>query len=101
MRFSKTDNIYKVIRITGSQNNILGICFVEKNSSEANIEVIEWNFSNSDRSKIQTSKEEVLEQVISGLESVNQSINLLEQIINYLKFILHLRISQQIVFTQV
>ena len=45
-----------------------------KNSSEANIEVIEWNFPNSDRSKIQTSKEEVLEQVISGLESVNQSL---------------------------
>jgi hypothetical protein len=74
MRFSKTDNIYKIIRITGSQDNILGICFVEKNSSEANIEVIEWNFPNSDRSKIQTSKKEVLEQVISGLESVNQSL---------------------------
>ena len=25
MRFSKTNNIYKIIRITGSQDNILGI----------------------------------------------------------------------------
>jgi len=68
MRFSKTGNISKIIRITGSQDNILGISFVEANSSEANLEVIEWNFSKSDRSRIRTSKEEVLEQVLSGLE---------------------------------
>ena len=65
MRFSKTDNIYKIIRITGSQDNILGISFGE---------VIEWNFNNSDRSRIRTSKEEVLEQVLFGLESVNKSL---------------------------
>ena len=52
MRFSKTDNIQKIIRITGSQDNILGISFVEKNSSEANIEVIESNFPTIDISKI-------------------------------------------------
>ena len=69
MRFSKTDNIYKIIRITGSQDNILGISF-----GEDDVEVIEWNFNNSDRSKIRTSKEEVLEQVLVGLESVNQSL---------------------------
>lgn len=69
MKFSKTDNIYKIIRITGSQDNILGISF-----GEDDIEVIEWNFNNSDRSRIQTSKEEVLEQVLSGLESVNKSL---------------------------
>lgn len=74
MRFSKTGNIYKIIRIIGSQDNILGISFVETNSSEADIEVIEWNFSNSDRSRIRTSKEEVLEQVLSSLESVNKSL---------------------------
>ena len=51
-RFSKTGNIYKIIRITGSQDNILGISFVETNSSEADIEGIEWNLSNSDRSRI-------------------------------------------------
>ena len=69
MRFSKTDNIYKIIRITGSQDNILGISF-----GEDDIEVIEWNFNNSDRSRIRTSKEEVLEQVLSGLESINKSL---------------------------
>ena len=69
MRFSKTDNIYKIIRITGSQDNILGISF-----GEDDIEVIEWNFNNSDRSRIRTSKEEVLEQVLFGLESVNKSL---------------------------
>ena len=69
MRFSKTNNIYKIIRITGSQDNILGISF-----GEDNIEVIEWNFNKIDKSRIRTSKEEVLEQVLSGLESVNQSL---------------------------
>ena len=69
MRFSKTNNIYKIIRITGSQDNILGISF-----GEDNIEVIEWNFNNIDKSRIRTSKEKVLEQVLSGLESVNQSL---------------------------
>ena len=69
MRFLKTDNIYKIIRITGSQDNILGISF-----GEDDVEVIEWNFKNIDRRKIRTSKEEVLEQVLSGLESVNKSL---------------------------
>lgn len=69
MRFSKTDNIYKIIRITGSQDNILGISF-----GEGDVEVIEWNFTNSDRRRIRTSKEEVLEQVLFGLESVNKSL---------------------------
>ena len=69
MRFSKTDNIYKIIRITGSQDNILGISF-----GEDDVQVIELNFNNSDRSRIRTSKEEVLEQVLFGLESVNKSL---------------------------
>ena len=47
----------------------MGISFDEDHS-----EVIEWNFNNIDKSRIQTSKEEVLEQVLSGLESVNQSL---------------------------
>ena len=74
MMFSKTGNIYKIIKITGSQDNILGISFVETNSSEADIEVIEWNFPNIDRRTSKTSKKEVVEQVLSGLESVNTSL---------------------------
>ena len=72
MRFSKTDNIYKTIRITGSQDNILGISFSETDVPEDNINVIEWSFGHSE--KILSSKEEVLEQVLSGLELVNQSL---------------------------
>ena len=74
MKFSKTDKIYKVIRITGSQDNILGISFLETNSNESDLEIIEWNFSNCDKSRIRTSKEEVLKQVLSGLKSVNTSL---------------------------
>jgi hypothetical protein len=74
MRFSKKDDIYTVIRITGSQDNILGISFIETNSSEANIEVIEWDYPNIDRRKDKTSKEEVLKQVISGLAFVNKAL---------------------------
>ena len=74
MGFFKKDNIYQITRITGSQDNILGVVFDHKNRSDNNIEVIEWDFPNIDKSRIRTSKEEVLEQVLSGLESVNQSL---------------------------
>ena len=74
MRFLKTDNIYKIIRITGSQDNILGVAFDDKNKSDNNIEVIEWDFPNIDKRRIRTAKGEVLEQVLFGLESVNQSL---------------------------
>lgn len=36
MRFSKTDNIYKIIRITGSQDNILGVAFDDKKKCPKN-----------------------------------------------------------------
>ena len=74
MGFFKKDNIYRITRITGSQDNILGVAFDDKDISENNIKVIEWDFPNIDKSKIRTSKEEVLEQVLSGLLSVNQSL---------------------------
>jgi len=69
MRFSKKNNIYKVTRITGTQDNILGISF-----GEDDVEVIEWDFEKSDRSKIRTSKEEVRKQVLVGLKVVNESL---------------------------
>ena len=74
MGFFKKDNIYRITRITGSQDNILGVVFDDKNNSDNNIEVIEWDFPNIDKSRIRTSKEEVLEQVLFGLESVNKSL---------------------------
>lgn len=70
MIFSKTGNIYIVSRVTGSQDNILGVCFSKNNDSD--IEVIQWNGQNDGKS--QTSKEEVLKQVISGLKEVNKSL---------------------------
>ena len=74
MKFFKKDNIYRIIRITGSQDNILGVAFDDKNKTDNNIEVIEWDFLNIAKSRLRTSKEEVLEQVLSELESVNQSL---------------------------
>ena len=63
MGFFKKDNIYRITRITGSQDNILGVGFDDKNRSDNKIEVIEWDFPNMNKSIIRTSKEEVLEQV--------------------------------------
>ena len=74
MRFTKKDGIYRIILLSGAQDNILGVDFDDKNKSDNNIEVIEWDFPNIDKRKIRTLKEEVLEQVLSGLESVNQSL---------------------------
>lgn len=70
MQFVKSGDIYKVIRTTGSQDNILGIFF-----GKEDIEVIEWHFNNGNQKKPGTSnsKEEVLKQVLLGLESVNKS----------------------------
>lgn len=74
MRFLKTGRIYKVRRITGSQENILGISFLKPNNSETIIEVVKWDFDKIDRREIPTSKEELLEQVLSGLKSINRVI---------------------------
>ena len=96
MGFFKNDNIYKITRITGSQDNILSVTFDDKNNSDTNIEVIECDFFAIDKSKIQTSKEKASQQVFLDW---SWSIDLLEQIINYLKFIFHLLIAKPIQFT--
>jgi len=74
MKFTKKNNIYRIIRITGRQDNILGICFSEtnKHSIENNIEVVAWD--GKDGAKIQTSDDQVLKQVLSGLKEVNKSL---------------------------
>lgn len=59
VRFLKTNNIYKIIRITGSQDNILGISFGSKDTTEDEIEVIKWDFPTIDKRGIGTSKEKV------------------------------------------
>lgn len=91
MAFFKQGNIYGVTYTPSySRCNILGISFADKNSSETTIEVIECNYPKSDftkylekrmakwdkseKSKIGTSPEEVLKQVLSGLNWVNQAL---------------------------
>ena len=75
MGFYKTKNIYKVTRITGSQNNILGVSFSEKYIKECDLEIIEWDFPANAHEKIITSKELVIKQVMTGLDSVNEALN--------------------------
>lgn len=70
MKFTKKNNIYRIIRITGRQDNILGICFSENNNNP--IEVVAWDVK--DGAKIQTSEDQVLNQVLSGLKEMNQSL---------------------------
>lgn len=74
VQFSKRDNVYRIVRITGRQDNILGVCFSEsdKKDDENNIDVIEWDVKEGE--KIQTSKDQVLKQVLSGLKRVNESL---------------------------
>ena len=38
MGFTKKDNIYKITRVTGNRDNILGISFGNKHNTENNIE---------------------------------------------------------------
>jgi len=70
MKFTKKNNIYRIIRITRRQDNILGICFSEANNNP--IEVVAWDVK--DGAKIQTSGDQVLKQVLSGLKEVNKSL---------------------------
>lgn len=78
MKFFKKGDAFVVSRITGSQDNILGISLKpnldneDRNSNS--IEVIEWEFPNIKKGKFITSKQEVMEQVLEGLDSVNSSL---------------------------
>lgn len=63
MRFLRTNKIYKIVCITGSQDNILGISLGNENLDVKPIQVIEWSFKNIKESEILTSRDEVLRQV--------------------------------------
>jgi len=49
MGFYKDDNRYSITRYTGNQANILGVIFDDENTSDNNIEVIEWEFPKIDK----------------------------------------------------
>ena len=69
MRFIKDNDVYKVARITGTQDNILGVSFTE---SEANVQVIKWDIKEGSVRK--ASSEEVLKQVVDGLREINEEL---------------------------
>jgi RNA polymerase-interacting CarD/CdnL/TRCF family regulator len=69
MRFIKDKDIYKIARITGTQDNILGVSFTE---NETNIQVVEWNIKEGSVRK--ASSEEVLAQVVDGLRAINEEL---------------------------
>jgi len=71
------------------------VVFDDNNNNENNIEVIEWDFSNLDKNRIRTSKKRFWNKFFPDWSG---SIDLLEQIINYLKFIFHLLIAESIQF---
>ena len=56
MKFSKTGDAYIITRITGSQDNILGLTFVDNFDGQTrsinSIEVIEWKFSTTNKNNI-------------------------------------------------
>ena len=70
-KFTKTNEIYKIVRITGGYDNILGVCFTQKDNEP--LEIIEWDLKNTET--IKTSRSEIQSQVISGLRLVNQDLN--------------------------
>jgi|SRR5687767_7076636 len=70
MQFLKSNKIYAIVK----KDNILGIYFTDPNSSETNLEVIEWNYSELDKSKVQTSQEKVVGQVLYGLDWANKEL---------------------------
>ena len=71
MKFTKTNDIYRIVRITGSYDNILGVCFTQKANEP--LEIIQWDLKNTET--IKTSKSEIQSQVVSGLRLVNQHLN--------------------------
>ena len=81
MQFLKEGEIYKVIRITGSQNNFLGISFSENENSD--LQIIELEVKPIEITKpvlkiinppLLTTKEEIEQQVLAGLDSINESV---------------------------
>lgn len=72
MMYTRTNDIYKITRLTGNQANLLGVSFAENSDSEKTPETIKWDLKNGE--SIRTSAAEVLSQVLSGLKLVNQTL---------------------------
>lgn len=70
---SKEWSRFRIFSHPITQDSCLGISFGE---DDVEVEVIEWNFKKIDKRRTRTSKEEVLKQVLFGLESVNKSLGM-------------------------
>ena len=66
MQFVKSGEVYKVARITGVQDNFLGVTLAEH---PAGIELVAFPIPGN--ASVKASPEEVLKQVIEGLSEVN------------------------------
>ena len=62
MKYTKQDDVDRIVRLTGSQDNILGVSFSKNDSPESNIEGMEWPIPKGEQ--IRTSRKEILEQQI-------------------------------------
>ena len=49
MKFTKTNDIYKIVRLTSCYNNILGVYFTQKDNEP--LEIIEWDLKNTETIK--------------------------------------------------
>ena len=76
MGFRKKDNIYIITHMTGNRDNFLGISFAENIEGnpeiEQNPEVIEIQNSRAKKYNKPIPKDELLKQVLNGLEVANQ-----------------------------
>ena len=70
MQFTKLEKMFRVSRITGTQDNILGIVFSENKNETIN--VIEWKTKKG--ATIKTTAPQVLEQVEFGLKKANEEL---------------------------
>ena len=71
MKFTKTNDIYRISRIRVGYDNILGVCFTQEDNEP--LEIIEWDLKNKET--IKTSRSEIQSQVLSSLRLVNQYLN--------------------------
>jgi hypothetical protein len=68
MHVSKSDGIYKGVRITGGQDNMLGLSIA---CAPCDPELVEWPSTSTHEKKVRTSAEEIIRQVAVGLARAN------------------------------
>ena len=72
--FTKKNNIYRITRMTGSNDNFLGISFAENSQENSDPQIIEYEIGNPREYNKPLVKEEILEYVLKGLKVINQAL---------------------------